>query len=153
MFGNIILVQVGVDFTELVEADCNCNMFGADFVLSWSVFALIGVSVGLFLLSGVLSQAVLALGEHRWVALGWLTGLVGLAVGTVFADDAILKATMGLLLGAAAAEATFTLLLWRGMHRWRSATDPLPRPGLRSEERRVGKECLTQCRSRWSPYH
>ena len=23
----------------------------------------------------------------------------------------------------------------------------------RSEERRVGKECLTQCRSRWSPYH
>ena len=26
-------------------------------------------------------------------------------------------------------------------------------PQLRSEERRVGKECLTQCRSRWSPYH
>ena len=24
---------------------------------------------------------------------------------------------------------------------------------FRSEERRVGKECLTQCRSRWSPYH
>src|SRR5213082_378630 len=24
---------------------------------------------------------------------------------------------------------------------------------IRSEERRVGKECLTQCRSRWSPYH
>ena len=23
----------------------------------------------------------------------------------------------------------------------------------RSEERRVGKECLRQCRSRWSPYH
>ena len=23
----------------------------------------------------------------------------------------------------------------------------------RSEERRVGKECLHQCRSRWSPYH
>ena len=22
-----------------------------------------------------------------------------------------------------------------------------------SEERRVGKECLSQCRSRWSPYH
>src|SRR5213082_4046613 len=32
------------------------------------------------------------------------------------------------------------------------------RPGdtlrpMRSEERRVGKECLTQCRSRGSPYH
>ena len=24
---------------------------------------------------------------------------------------------------------------------------------LRSEERRVGKECLRLCRSRWSPYH
>ena len=23
----------------------------------------------------------------------------------------------------------------------------------RSEERRVGKECKSQCRSRWSPYH
>ena len=24
---------------------------------------------------------------------------------------------------------------------------------LRSEERRVGKECTSWCRSRWSPYH
>ena len=24
---------------------------------------------------------------------------------------------------------------------------------VRSEERRVGKECLSVCRSRWSPYH
>ena len=27
------------------------------------------------------------------------------------------------------------------------------RPRLRSEERRVGKECRALCRSRWSPYH
>src|SRR3546814_8905082 len=26
-------------------------------------------------------------------------------------------------------------------------------PGARSEERRVGKECVSTCRSRWSPYH
>src|SRR3546814_3680998 len=27
-------------------------------------------------------------------------------------------------------------------------------PGVgRSEERRVGKECVSTCRSRWSPYH
>ena len=25
--------------------------------------------------------------------------------------------------------------------------------GERSEERRVGKECTSWCRSRWSPYH
>src|SRR3546814_13730497 len=27
------------------------------------------------------------------------------------------------------------------------------RSGIRSEERRVGKECVSTCRSRWSPYH
>src|SRR3546814_5193810 len=26
-------------------------------------------------------------------------------------------------------------------------------PERRSEERRVGKECVSTCRSRWSPYH
>src|SRR3546814_14697850 len=26
-------------------------------------------------------------------------------------------------------------------------------PNNRSEERRVGKECVSTCRSRWSPYH
>ena len=31
-------------------------------------------------------------------------------------------------------------------------TDPAVLAG-RSEERRVGKECMVQCRSRWSPYH
>src|SRR3546814_15304443 len=29
---------------------------------------------------------------------------------------------------------------------------PMP-GGIRSEERRVGKECVSTCRSRWSPYH
>src|SRR3546814_18646185 len=38
------------------------------------------------------------------------------------------------------------------------ATTPAPtvRPPsriARSEERRVGKECVSTCRSRWSPYH
>src|SRR3546814_12562237 len=30
---------------------------------------------------------------------------------------------------------------------------PAPPPVVRSEERRVGKECVSKCRSRWSPYH
>src|SRR3546814_18844980 len=46
--------------------------------------------------------------------------------------------------------------------RWRSrprhSNDPLYLGHLRnsegrSEERRVGKECVSTCRSRWSPYH
>src|SRR3546814_17494292 len=30
---------------------------------------------------------------------------------------------------------------------------PLARRPRRSEERRVGKECVSTCRSTWSPYH
>src|SRR3546814_19906379 len=29
----------------------------------------------------------------------------------------------------------------------------VPGYGMRSEERRVGKECVSTCRHRWSPYH
>src|SRR3546814_15395987 len=29
----------------------------------------------------------------------------------------------------------------------------LPNTSIRSEERSVGKECVSTCRSRWSPYH
>src|SRR3546814_14559064 len=39
-----------------------------------------------------------------------------------------------------------------GEHRY--ALHALSAGGLsRSEERRVGKECVSTCRSRWSPYH
>src|SRR3546814_15936252 len=30
---------------------------------------------------------------------------------------------------------------------------PCPKTDTRSEERRVGKECVSTCRYRWSPYH
>src|SRR3546814_9043713 len=32
-------------------------------------------------------------------------------------------------------------------------TEALGNEMSRSEERRVGKECVSTCRSRWSPYH
>src|SRR3546814_13444987 len=31
--------------------------------------------------------------------------------------------------------------------------DSMRQAQARSEERRVGKECVSTCRSRWSPYH
>src|SRR3546814_17228689 len=34
-----------------------------------------------------------------------------------------------------------------------ASVGPVPTPSTRSEERRVGKECVSTCRSRWSPYH
>ena len=36
---------------------------------------------------------------------------------------------------------------------WEEAVELVRKGGIRSEERRVGKECCTPCRSRWSPYH
>src|SRR3546814_14249590 len=45
-----------------------------------------------------------------------------------------------------------------GPFRRRIKSFVMPAPTLltlaaRSEERRVGKECVSTCRSRWSPYH
>ena len=34
-----------------------------------------------------------------------------------------------------------------------AALKDIPVIFIRSEERRVGKECASMCRSRWSPYH
>ena len=42
--------------------------------------------------------------------------------------------------------------LWKALRSVSSLSPSLSLP-LRSEERRVGKECLRLCRSRWSPYH
>src|SRR3546814_9225449 len=39
------------------------------------------------------------------------------------------------------------------VRRCRAGDNPLPGKVHRSEERRVGKECVSTCRSRWSPYH
>src|SRR3546814_2737439 len=43
----------------------------------------------------------------------------------------------------------------RSSARWGRHQAPHPTDGLpsRSEERRVGKECVSPCRSRWSTYH
>ena len=40
-----------------------------------------------------------------------------------------------------------------GMDRDICGKNPDQLNSFRSEERRVGKECLRLCRSRWSPYH
>ena len=44
----------------------------------------------------------------------------------------------------------FKVLLLQRLH---NLSDDAMEYQLRSEERRVGKECVSTCRSRWSPYH
>ena len=55
----------------------------------------------------------------------------------------------------------YTAQEWLGQGRFHEYDDAIREvaekqglePELRSEERRVGKECVLSCRSRWSPYH
>ena len=48
---------------------------------------------------------------------------------------------------------TIVFLVRKGNPKKIKDWNDLARPGVRSEERRVGKECPVLCRSRWSPYH
>src|SRR3546814_16369312 len=45
------------------------------------------------------------------------------------------------------------LSIRRGELRHGDAKSDFTELARRSEERRVGKECVSTCRSRWSPYH
>src|SRR3546814_4130019 len=45
------------------------------------------------------------------------------------------------------------MFLWIFGNSLEQAMGPLRFLAFRSEERRVGKECVSTCRSRWSPYH
>src|SRR3546814_14500372 len=45
------------------------------------------------------------------------------------------------------------LVVKNGSNTRSSTSGVMPQPVSRSEERRVGKECVSTCRSRWSPYH
>ena len=75
-----------------------------------------------------------------------LVGMRLLALATVTADG---RPVVGPVDG----------IFYRGAFWFGSAPDSVrfrhirARPDVRSEERRVGKECRALCRSRWSPYH
>src|SRR3546814_12925332 len=88
--------------------------------------------------------------EERWWTLV-LRGIIGIAVAVLFvlmpfvATVSYALATLGILSAwaiiAGALELTAAIRLRKDIE------------GERSEERRVGKECVSTCRSRWSPYH
>ena len=94
-------------------------LFGFHGGLSDVQFLALGSAVGMFLLSAVLAQALLARGRHGATALGWLVGLAGLAAGAAVAGDPVTRATSGLLAGAVAACVTFALMLSASVRQWR----------------------------------
>src|SRR3546814_15008471 len=75
------------------------------------------------------------------VGFGWLVPLLKIAAGDHPRHQ--LRELRQQLLIPLVGIAAF-LALWAGL---------APQVHTRSEERRVGKECVSTCRSRWSPYN
>src|SRR3546814_12649911 len=87
------------------------------------------------------------LAQSRWgaLALGWWFGLGHFTLGLNWiATSFTYQVAMPVWLGWVA---VLLLSLFLAIY-------PAVATGLaRSEERRVGKECVSTCRYRWSPYH
>src|SRR3546814_14792687 len=68
----------------------------------------------------------------------------------VAGDDVVhAEQVAGLEVVRVGGDGRFERLRWRGAFEHGGEAQPRPR----SEERRVGKECVSTCRYRWSPYH
>ena len=87
------------------------------------------------------------LAESGFVALTW-QNLVMFIIAFILIYLAIVKQFEPLLLLPIAFGVFLTNLPLAGLMQ-----EADPWYSSRSEERRVGKECLRLCRSRWSPYH
>src|SRR3546814_14597556 len=58
---------------------------------------------------------------------------------------------VALVLQGSGALGAYQAGVYEGLHE--AGIRPTWLAGIRSEERRVGKECVSTCRSRWSSYH
>jgi len=70
---------------------------------------LLALASGLYMLALAVSQGVIALQGHKYVAAGWLSAMIGfLVVTTVASDDLFLRVELGLVAGSTVALAVFT---------------------------------------------
>src|SRR3546814_16988342 len=84
--------------------------------------------------------------------LGWASGnpLFGLLTSTLH----LITREFSHSLGYSAQERAVQLrFLRRVLEAVRTGDSEAARQAMRSEERRVGQECVSTCRSRWSPCH
>jgi O-antigen/teichoic acid export membrane protein len=93
-------------------------------------FLAMGVSVGLCLAAMILAQALLGRGMHAWTTAGWLVGLAAMLAVTVLPGSAVDRATIGFLIGTAAAACTYAVLLATALRRWPSPVpiNPITQP-------------------------
>src|SRR3546814_18618531 len=89
---------------------------------------------------GALSFRATAVGGAT--VLSQIIRMVEQAQGSKLPIQALVDKVTMWFVPAVMAAAALTFLVWLVLG---------PEPALRSEERRVGKECVSTCRSRWSP--
>ena len=70
---------------------------------------LLALASGMYMLALAVSQGVIALQGHKFVAVGWLSAMIGfLAVTTFVSDDLFLRVELGLVAGSTVALAVFS---------------------------------------------
>jgi len=70
---------------------------------------LLALASGMYMLALAVSQGVIALQGHKFVAVGWLSAMIGfLAVTTFASDDLFLRVELGLVAGSTVALAVFS---------------------------------------------
>ena len=77
--------------------------FGSEFELGRRDLLYLAAGSGIYMIAIVYAQALIALGAHSRVAVGWLAGLVGFIAATAAGSDLLLRVETGLLTGAAVA--------------------------------------------------
>ena len=91
------------------------------------------------------------------MVIGAAAAVIGSPMGILFADESGDPNSIRIAEIVAETNADFgtAINISRASAAWLGAPSPASTTTgtIRSEERRVGKECLRLCRSRWSPYH
>ena len=82
--------------------------------LGGRTLAVLALSSALYMMALAVSQAVLALEDHAYVALGWVISIIMFVIGTwLSSDDVFQRIEIGLVASSAAAVITFGLRLRR----------------------------------------
>ena len=86
--------------------------------LGGRTLAMLALSSALYMMALAVSQAVLALEDHAYVALGWVISLITFVIGTwLSSDDVFQRIEIGLVASSAAAVIAFGLRLRRRLSR------------------------------------
>jgi O-antigen/teichoic acid export membrane protein len=94
--------------------------FGEEFLVSRSDLTVLAAASGALLMALAWAQALLALGRHARVSLGWLVGVVGFTVAALAPWGVTVKVQMAFLAGSLTAALTLGLFL--ATSPWKSAS-------------------------------